>query len=78
MKAARSIALLLFVALSLPACSRFSAEGRRQRAYAKYVRKSSATLHKQRTKSRAKQQEIPSAPDTTETTTTTEAMPSDG
>ena len=36
----KSFCLILVVALSLPACARFSESARRQRAYEKYVHKS--------------------------------------
>jgi hypothetical protein len=39
--------LILVLALSLPACARFSKSARQQRAYEKYVRKSMATRTRQ-------------------------------
>jgi hypothetical protein len=43
----KSIYLILLVALSLPACARFSETARQQRAYEKYVRKSMANRNRQ-------------------------------
>ena len=78
MKTTKSLTFLLLLALMLPACARFSAEQRQQRAYAKYVRKSSAMRHEQRTKVQRSQQEIPEAETRTEINTATEQAPSDG
>lgn len=73
MKLARLLTLLLLLsALALPACSRFSGDARRQRAYQKYIRKSTAAHQKQRTKVRRSQQEIPEAAPRTDVTTSTE------
>ena len=71
------LALLLSIALALPACSNFSADQRNQRAYEKYVRKSSALRKEQRARVQRSQQEIPEAEAHTEINTATEPM-SDG
>jgi hypothetical protein len=52
----------VLVALAAPGCSRFSKEGRSQRAYAKYINQSKASRAKQRAKVQQSQQEIPPAP----------------
>ncbi len=59
----------------LPGCARFSEEGRSQRAYAKYIKKSRAARDKQQAKARRQQQEIPAPPvesTSTESITTAE------
>jgi hypothetical protein len=44
----KSLCLILFLALGAsPACSRFTASGRQERAYAKYLRKSSGNRERQ-------------------------------
>jgi hypothetical protein len=43
----KSLCLILLVALSLPACARFSETARRERAYEKYVHKSMAMRNRQ-------------------------------
>jgi hypothetical protein len=43
----KSFSLLLIIALSLPACARFSETTRQQRAYEKYVRKSMTARKRQ-------------------------------
>ena len=43
----KPLCLILVLALSLPACARFSKSERQQRAYQKYVRKSMATRTRQ-------------------------------
>jgi hypothetical protein len=44
----KSLCLILFLAISAtPACSRFTASGRQQRAYAKYLRKASVNRDRQ-------------------------------
>lgn len=78
MKRAKSFTLLLLVALALPACSNFSADQRNQRAYEKYVRKSSAMRKEQRAKVQRSQQEIPETEARTEINTATEPTMSDG
>ena len=59
--AARLLLLALLTTALLPGCARYSAEGRSQRAYAKYVRESRAGRAKQQTKARRAQQEIPAS-----------------
>ena len=72
-------ACLLLVGLALPACSGGSGLSRQERAYAKYVQRSSAARQQQRTKVQSGQQEIPSEPERTdEVSTSTEEAPSDG
>ena len=56
---ARLLLLALFTSALLPGCARYSAQGRSQRAYAKYVRESRAARDQQQTKARRAQQEIP-------------------
>jgi hypothetical protein len=43
----KSLCFVLMLALSTTACSRFTAQGRQERAYAKYLRKSSSQHDKQ-------------------------------
>ena len=71
-------AFLLLVALTLPACSGGSGLSRQERAYAKYVQRSSAARQQQRTKVQRNQQEIPSEPERSDVNTSTEEAPSDG
>jgi hypothetical protein len=71
-------AFLLLVALALPACSGGSGLSRQERAYAKYVQRSSAARQQQRTKVQRSQQEIPSEPERSDVNTSTEEAPSDG
>ncbi len=72
-------AVLLIIALALPACSGRSGLSRQERAYAKYVQKSSAARQQQRAKVQRSQQEIPpEPPPTDDVTTSTEEVPSDG
>jgi hypothetical protein len=72
--------LLLLIALTLPACSSGPKLSREERAYAKYVQKSSAARQQQQAKVQRSQQEVPPPPEATEevTTTTEETPPSDG
>jgi hypothetical protein len=68
----KSFCLILVLALSLPACSRFSETARRQRAYEKYVHKSMGNRARQQakfTQSRAPQMPLSDAGPVTETTT---------
>lgn len=46
----KSLYLILVLALSFPACSRFSESARRQRAYERYVRKSMGQRARQQAK----------------------------
>lgn len=60
----KSLYLILFLAISTtPACSRFTASGRRERAYAKYVHKSKVDHARRQTQIRKEKARIPS-PDT--------------
>jgi hypothetical protein len=69
----------LLAALALSGCSGGSGLSREERAYAKYVQKSSAARQQQRAKVQRSQQEIPLQPERTdEVTTATEETPSDG
>ncbi|MEO5722410.1 MAG: hypothetical protein ABIR71_13200 [Chthoniobacterales bacterium] len=78
----KSIALALVFALALGSsgCS-FSKEGRQQRAYQKYIRKSTAARQKQRSKFRSDKPAMPITPMPSEPTQSTasgpEAMPAD-
>lgn len=68
----KSLCLILFLAMSLPACSRFSDSARRQRSYEKYVRKSMVIRTRQQSRfsrSRAPQMPLTEAAPVTETTT---------
>ena len=78
MNRAKPLTLLLLLALALPACSNFSADRRNQRAYEKYIRKSSAMRKEQRAKVQRSQQEVPEAEARTEINTATESTSSDG
>ena len=78
MNRAKPLTVLLLLALALPACSNFSADQRNQRAYEKYIRKSSAMRKEQRAKVQRSQQEIPEAEARTEINTATESTSSDG
>lgn len=79
MKAAA--ALLMILVIPLTGCS-FSKQDRRERAYQKYIRKSSATRQKQRSKFRNGKPQMPVSPKPTEPMESTasgpEAMPADG
>ena len=78
MKTMKPLTLLLLLALALPACSNFSADERRNRAYTKYVRKSSAMRKQQRVKVQRSQQEIPEAETRTDINTSVDPVSSDG
>ena len=79
MRLPKSPAFLLLIALALPACSGGSGLSRQERAYAKYVQKSSAAREQRRSKAQRSQQEIPPEPPPTEdVTTSTEEAPTDG
>jgi len=58
----KSVALLLLFAFALSGCSSFSKTGRQQRAYEKYVRKSSITRVKQQSRFRSGKPQMPSQP----------------
>lgn len=56
----KSLCLILFLAISAsPACSRFSASARRERAYAKYIHKSKAAQERRQAKFRKEKAKIP-------------------
>ena len=55
----KSIALLLLASIALSGCSAFSSSARKQRAYAKYVQKSSKGRVKQRDLFRHSKPEMP-------------------
>ncbi len=79
MRLAKLSAFLLLAALALPGCSGGSGLSREERAYAKYVQKSSAARQQRRAEVQRSQQEIPPEPAPTEVvTTSTEEAPSDG
>ena len=79
MKAA-ALALLLALACSSAGCS-FSKQGRQQRAYEKYIRKSSVARQKQRSKFRSGKPQMPVSPMPSEPIQSTasgpEAVPSE-
>jgi len=58
----RLLSLTLVGAFALSGCSSFSKSGRQQRAYEKYVRKSSITRVKQQKRFRTNQPQMPSTP----------------
>jgi hypothetical protein len=69
----KPLCLILVLALSLPACARFSKGARQQRAYQKYVQKSMAMRKRQQSKisrKRATQQLPAEVGPMTESTTT--------
>jgi hypothetical protein len=56
----KSLCLILFLAIgATPACSRFTASGRRERAYAKYIHKSKSAQEKRQAKFRKEKAKIP-------------------
>lgn len=56
----KALYLILFLAISTtPACSRFTASGRRERAYAKYIHKSQADHAKRQARIRKEKARIP-------------------
>ncbi len=75
-----TLTLLCALAFGSTSCS-FSKEGRQQRAYQKYIRKSSASRQKQRSKFRTGKPQMPVSPMPSEPMQSTasgpEAMPSD-
>lgn len=82
----KSLTLLLILVVGItPACSRFSASGRRERAYAKYIHKSKVNHERQQARIRKDKAKIPKPGETAssepqETTQTSEgpqAVPSD-
>ncbi len=66
--------LLLAIAFATGVCARFSKEGRQERAYAKYVRKSSYTQAKRSIKLRPGKVQLPPM-ELSEPVTTTETSP---
>lgn len=46
----KAISLFLLLAVASTSCSNFTAQGRRERAYSKYVRKTSVARYKQRSR----------------------------
>ena len=57
----KSLCLILILALcSTPACSRFSSSARNERAYAKYLRKSSSAHQKRQARFRKEKSKMPS------------------
>ena len=57
-----TLILLLTLAFALGGCARFSKQGRAERAYAKYVRKSSYTQAKRGLKLRPGKVQLPAMP----------------
>lgn len=76
-----SISFALVIAVSLGGCSSFSKSGRQQRAYQKYVRKSSVARAKQSKRLRPTKSDMPPQPMPSEpvesTGTSPEAMPAE-
>lgn len=58
----KAISLSLLLALSCTSCSRFTAQGRSERAYSKYVRKTSMARYKQRSRFFNGKMRMPLAP----------------
>jgi uncharacterized lipoprotein len=71
----KSLSLLLALACAVSGCSSFSKTARQQRAYQKYVQKSSASRMKQRSLFRNSQPAMPSTPMPTEPVQNAEASP---
>ena len=57
-----AIALVLLLGGAMTGCSSFSKSGRQQRAYEKYIRKSSVAREKQRSRFRSDMPQMPSQP----------------
>ena len=79
----KSLSLLLALAWAVSGCSSFSKTARQQRAYEKYVQKSSVARMKQRSLFRNSQPSMPTMPMPTEPVESAEAsspqaMPSEG
>lgn len=76
-----ALALVLALAFASTGCS-FSKQGRQQRAYQKYIRKSSMARQKQRSKFRSSKPQMPVSPMPSapmeSTASGPEAMPADG
>ena len=83
----KSLCLILILAISAtPACSRFSAAGRRERAYEKYVHKSKVARERRQAQFRKEKAKIPKPGETealepsqemTRTSEGPQAVPSD-
>ncbi len=78
----KPISILLTVALALSGCSSFSKQARQQRAYEKYIRKSSVARARQQSHFRSSVPHLPQPPEVSEplesSETSPQAMPSDG
>lgn len=76
-----ALALIFSLAFASTGCS-FSKQGRQQRAYEKYIRKSSVARQKQRSKFRSSKPSMPISPMPSapmeSTASGPEAMPADG
>ena len=70
-----ALIVLLTVSFGLGGCSHFSKQSRAERAYAKYVRKSSYTQAKRSLKLRPGKMTLPPPMPVTEPVTTTESGP---
>jgi len=82
----KSLCLILFLAISAtPACSRFSASARRERAYTKYIHKSKVAHERRQAQFRKEKARIPKPDETelsepremTQTSEGPQALPSD-
>lgn len=82
----KSLCFILFLAISAtPACSRFSASARRERAYEKYVHKSKVARERRQAQFRKEKARIPTSGETesaelremTQASEGPEAVPSD-
>ena len=75
----KSITLSLILALASTSCSSFTKQGRQERAYSKYIRKSSASRLKQRSRFlRSEKPPMPTSPmpsEPVQTTETTQSAP---
>ena len=69
------VALLLALLFPLTGCSSFSKSARQQRAYEKYIRKSSVARAKQRSLFRSDKPRIPKQPEPSEAVETTSSGP---
>ncbi|MFN2507231.1 MAG: hypothetical protein ABR589_00475 [Chthoniobacterales bacterium] len=70
-----TLSLTLAAAFALTGCSMFSKEGRQQRRYEKYVRKSSVARQKQRSILKGSKTEMPPQPMPSEPMESTEVSP---
>ncbi len=82
MKPTIALLLVLAVVSGSTACSSFSKQGRQERAYAKYIRKSSIGRQKQQRQFRSNAPQMPTTPMPSEpmesSSSGPEAIPSDG